>query len=262
MKKTRILIIEDEPVIGMDIQGTLKKLGYDVPAVITTGEEALERAGELKPDLILMDIVLPGKMDGIDAARQIRERYDIPVIFITAHSEAETFERARETEPYGYLIKPVGKNDLYTAIETALNRSTMESQLRESEEKYRTIIETIEDGYYEVDLQGNYKFANDTFCVIHGTPREELIGSNYRQYLDEENAKKLYQIFNDVYSTKIPKKSLDWEIITKDGSRRFIEYSISLITNSSGTIDGFRGIVRDITPRKELERLKLIEFDN
>ncbi len=257
MKKTRILITEDEPVIGMDIQGTLKNLGYDVPAVVTTGEEALERAEELKPDLILMDIVLPGKMDGIDAAKQIKERYDIPVIFVTAHSEAETFERARETGSYGFLIKPVGKNDLYTAIETALLRSTMESQLRESEEKYRTIIETIEDGYYEVDLQGNFKFANDTFCALHGTPRDELIGSNYRQYLDEENAKKAYQIFNNVYSTKIPKRSLDWEIITKDGSRRFIEYSISLITNSSDTIDGFRGIVRDITDRKRIEHALL-----
>jgi PAS domain S-box-containing protein len=257
MKKRRILITEDEPVIGMDIQSTLKKLGYDVPVVVSTGEEALERAEELQPDLILMDIVLPGKMDGIDAARYIKERYGIPIIFVTAHSEAETFERARETEPYGYLIKPVGKSDLYTAIETALHRSTMESQIRESEEKYRTIIDTIEDGYYEVDLQGNFQFANDTFCSIHGIPRDELISSNYRQYLDEENAKKAYQIFNNVYMTKIPKKSLDWEIIRRDGNRRFIEYSISLITNSRGTIEGFRGIVRDITERKRIEHALL-----
>lgn len=253
MKKTRILIVEDEPVIGMDIHGSLENLGYDVLAVVSTGEEAREKTDELKPDLILMDIVLPGKMDGIEAAKHIRQRYDIPVIYITAHSETATFERAREAEPYGYLVKPIGKSDLYTAIETALHRSAMESRLRESEERYRTIIETIEDGYYEVDLTGSFTFVNDAFCEIHGYPRDELIGSNYRKYLDRENAEKAYQIFNSAYREKKPKKALSWEILRKDSSKRFIEYSISLITDSREQIVGFRGIIRDITEQRFTE---------
>ena len=257
MKKTRILIVEDEPVIGMDIHGSLKNLGYDVLAVVSTGEQACEKTDELKPDLILMDIVLPGKMDGIEAAKHIRQKYDIPVIYITAHSEAATFERAREAEPYGYLVKPIGKSDLYTAIETALHRSAMESRLRESEERYRTIIETIEDGYYETDLTGSFTFVNDAFCDIHGYTRDELIGSNYRKYLNRENAEKAYQIFNRVYREKKPKKALSWEILRKDGSKRFIEYSISLITDSREEIAGFRGIIRDITEQKRTEHALL-----
>jgi len=125
--------------------------------------------------------------------------------------------------------------------------------LRESEEKYRTILENIEDGYYEVDLPGNFIFFNDPVCRFFGYSKDELMGMNDRRYTDQENAKKLYQTFNKVYKTGEPTKGFDWEIIRKDGTKRYIEASVSLVKNPSGQPIGFRGIVRDVTERKQAE---------
>jgi PAS domain S-box-containing protein len=132
-------------------------------------------------------------------------------------------------------------------------RRRAEEALRESEEKYRTILENIEDGYYQADLAGNLTFFNDSMCRISGIPREELMGMNNRQYTDQENAKKVYQAFNKVYRTGEPRRECDWEIIRKDGSKGYIEASITLQKDSSGKPIGFRGMVRDITERKRAE---------
>ena len=132
-------------------------------------------------------------------------------------------------------------------------RKRAEEALRESEEKYRTILESIEDGYYEVDVAGNFTFFNDSLCRILGHPKDELMGMNNRQYMDDENAKKVYRTFNAVYRTGKPAKAFDWEVIRKDGTRRFVEASVSLIRGSTGEPAGFRGIVRDITERKRAE---------
>lgn len=133
------------------------------------------------------------------------------------------------------------------------NRKRAEEELRENEEKYRTILENIDDGYYEVDLSGNLTFFNDSLCRIHGYPRGELTGMNYRQYADDENSKTVFSAFNGVYKTGIPAKGLVWQIIRKDGSKRYIEASVSLRKNSAGRPIGFRGITRDITERRQSE---------
>jgi len=132
-------------------------------------------------------------------------------------------------------------------------RKRTEEALKESEEKYRTILESIEEGYYEVDITGNSTFVNDSLCKILGYPRDEIIGINNRTYMDEENAKRVYQDFNRAYKTEKPTKILDWEIIRKDTTKRHVETSVSLIKNSEGNPTGFRGIVRDITERKQAE---------
>ena len=126
-------------------------------------------------------------------------------------------------------------------------------QLRQSEEKYRTIIENIQDGYFEVDLVGNFTFFNDSTCEIYGYSREELKGMNHRQIADKENAKKVFEAFNEIYRTGIAGSIFDYEIIRKDGSRRQIEISASLKKDSSGNPIGFRGTVRDATERKQME---------
>ncbi|MCP4576228.1 MAG: PAS domain S-box protein [Deltaproteobacteria bacterium] len=128
------------------------------------------------------------------------------------------------------------------------------SELVESEEKYRTILENIEDGYYEVDFSGNLTFFNDAVCRISGYSEDELMGMNNRQYMDEENASKLYREYNKVYKTGMPSKRLDWEVIKKGEKTGFLESSISLVVDSEDQPMGFRGIVRDVTERKELER--------
>lgn len=132
-------------------------------------------------------------------------------------------------------------------------RKQAEDKLRQSEERYRTILENIEEGYHEVDLAGNFVFFNESFRKIMGYSREELLGMNFRQYSDGENAQKVKRAYNQVYRTGEPLKRFEWEIIRKDGARRHLAVSVSLINDSSGQPSGFRGIVRDTTDRKEAE---------
>jgi diguanylate cyclase (GGDEF)-like protein/PAS domain S-box-containing protein len=133
-------------------------------------------------------------------------------------------------------------------------RKKMEEAVRQSEERYRNILEGIEEGYYEVDLVGNLTFFNDSMCKSLGYSKEELMGMNNRQYTDQENAKRLFQAFNQVYRTGKPGRGFDHELIRKDGTKRYAEGSILLQKDSSGNPIGFRGIVRDITERKRSEQ--------
>jgi PAS domain S-box-containing protein len=125
--------------------------------------------------------------------------------------------------------------------------------LKRGEEKYRNLLDSIEDGYYEVDISGNLTFFNNALCTIAGLPREKLTGMHNREYTSPETAKKIFQVFNKVYKTGKPAKEFDWEIIRTDGSKRYVEASVSLIKDSKGQAVGFRGIVRDITERKRAE---------
>ena len=106
MAKIQILVVEDESIVARDIQKTLQNLGYDVPCVVSSGEAAIQKAEENRPDLVLMDIVLKGKMDGIEAAEQICSRFNIPIVYLTAYTDDKMLARAKITEPFGYIVKP------------------------------------------------------------------------------------------------------------------------------------------------------------
>lgn len=123
--------------------------------------------------------------------------------------------------------------------------------------KYRNILENIEDGYFEVDTAGNITFFNDALCRILGYSADELMGKNNREYTDDENAQKIFKVFNQVYKTGIPTKAFDWELIRKDGTKCFVETGVSLITDSNNVKKGFRGIARDVTERKLAEKALL-----
>lgn len=141
MASATIMVVEDEIIIGMDIRNTLKKLGYKVPAVVASGEKAIEKAEKIKPDLILMDIMLNGSMDGVEAAAQIRSRFRFPVVFLTAHTDATTLERAKQTEPFGYIVKPFEERELYTTVEIALARWRAETEIHKALEKEKELSE-------------------------------------------------------------------------------------------------------------------------
>jgi len=127
MIDAKILVVEDENIVALEIKKRLQKLGYIVPGVASTGEDAIIKAEGILPDLVLMDIMLKGEIDGIQAAGEIRSRFNIPVIYLTAYSDEETLERAKLTEPYGYILKPFEEDDLRTAIEIALYRHQVSS---------------------------------------------------------------------------------------------------------------------------------------
>ena len=146
-----------------------------------------------------------------------------------------------------------GEVKVIELVRDITERKHAEETLRQSEEKYRTILENIEDAYYEVDLSGNLTFFNDSLCRLVGYSKEELMGMDNRQLTDPENAQKLYQEFNKVYRTGRSSKVFDWEIIKKEGTKRNVEASVSPIKDSRGHSIGFRGIVRDITERKQAE---------
>jgi CheY-like chemotaxis protein len=122
MSSASVLVVEDENIVARDILSMLKDLGYLVAAVASSGEEAIEKAAIKRPDVVLMDIVLKGEVDGVQAAQEIRTRFQIPVIYLTAYADEETLQRAKLTEPFGYILKPFEERELHVAIELALYR--------------------------------------------------------------------------------------------------------------------------------------------
>lgn len=141
MAKTNVLVVEDESIVSKDIQHSLKKLGYNVVGSSSTGEKAIELALELKPDIVLMDIMLKGELTGIDAAEAIRESMNIPVIYLTAYADEGTLAKAKVTEPYGYIIKPFKEIDIHTSIEMALYKHQKVSEVRKERDLLYSLVE-------------------------------------------------------------------------------------------------------------------------
>jgi DNA-binding LytR/AlgR family response regulator len=141
MSKTNILIVEDESIVAKDIQMSLRKLGYNVVAICSNGEDAIRAAEEHGPDLVLMDIMLKGDMSGIEAAEQIRSRFNVPIIYLTAYADESTLSKAKITEPYGYIIKPFKEIDLRTSIEMAQYKHQKETDVRKERDFLYSIVE-------------------------------------------------------------------------------------------------------------------------
>jgi len=253
----KVLLIEDNPgdarlVKEMLIDAGANRFSLTHEGLISTGLTVLLRDQGFH--LILLDLSLPDGQ-GLDAIRQVcAVAPHLPVVILTGLDDETVAIRAVQEGAEDYLVKgQMDSNLLARAIRYAIERKRAQERLRESEEKYRTILENIEDSYYEVDLAGNLTFFNDSMCRIWGYPKEELIGMNDRQYTDQENAKRLFQAFNKVYRTGEPSRECDWGIIRKDGTKRYLEASVSLRKDPSGKPIGFRGIVRDITERKQAD---------
>ncbi|MGB1102908.1 MAG: response regulator [Crocinitomicaceae bacterium] len=141
MAKTNVLLVEDESIVSKDIQHSLKKLGYNVVGAASTGEKAFELAVSTKPDIILMDIMLKGDINGIQTAEQVKEELNIPVIFLTAYTDEATLSKAKVTEPYGYIIKPFKEVDLHTSIEMALYKYSKEKEVLKERDLFYSLIE-------------------------------------------------------------------------------------------------------------------------
>ncbi len=173
----------------------------------------------------------------------------------TGHTMSVDYALPIENEEvwFSATVSPLSSNTAIVVAHDITKRKQMEQALQESEERYRTIIENIEDGYYEVDLRGNLTFCNPSHARMMGYTQAELLGMNNRSYMDEQNARDVFLTFNSVYRTGMPAKAFGWELIRKDGSKFFVEISVSLVRDTAGNPVGMRGISRDITERKRFE---------
>jgi len=181
MSGEKILIVEDDGIIASSLAMILTKFGYKVAGTVQTGEEAIKKAKEISPNLVLMDIHLRGNLNGIDAAVQISEDMDIPIIYLTAYSEEGLLQRAKITEPYGYLVKPVHDRELYATIEMALYKHKLEAQLKENEEWLNTTLRSIGDAVIATDEKGFIKFMNPVAEELTGWKQNEAIGLDLKE---------------------------------------------------------------------------------
>jgi two-component system sensor histidine kinase/response regulator len=249
--RNRILVVEDEVIIARDVRATLERLGYDVLATIPSGEAAVAAAADMRPDLVLMDIMLRGDMDGIEAAEQIRSRYDIPVVFLTSFADDKTLQRAKITEPFGYILKPFEERELATNIELALYKHEMERQLKDSEDRFRRLTEGIRDGITIIE-HGKVIYVNDRAREIFGYPKDALVNMTGFDFAAPEEQERLQRIAAEMGRGGSPPEELRFWIVRGDGSRRYIQNSYS-INRKDGDIIGRFVVTADITERQLAE---------
>jgi len=251
MEKRRIAIVEDEPIIALDVKNTLLRLGYGLWGVVSSGEEFLRLAGGGRPDLALMDIKLSGKLDGIETALEIKRNFNIPIVYMTANADGPTVERARMTEPHGYISKPVKENDLFVAVETALERHRMETRLKESEERYRRLVENINEGVWMIDRNAVTVYANPRMAMMLGYGPEEMMGRHLFDFMDERG--------REIAASNIERRKEniseehEFEFIKKDGARLHALLKTAALTDEQGEYDGALAAVTDITERVSME---------
>jgi PAS domain S-box-containing protein len=251
-KDARILIVEDESIVARDVQLVLTNLGYTVLAVASSGKAAIRKTAELRPDLVLMDIMLQGELDGIQAAQQIHTLYDVPIIFLTAYADEKILQRAKITEPFGYILKPFEEKELYTNIEMALYKHRMERKLRESEERHRSLIENISDVIMILEQDGIIRYQSPSFEQTGGYKPKELTGKSIFNLIHPQDVSHTADAL--AHSAQNPNHSFSMQLRLrhKDGSWHIYEaIGTNLLDNPI-----LAGIVincRDVTRRKLIE---------
>ena len=259
MAKTKILIVEDERVVAADIQRSLQNFGYVVPAIVATGKDAIKKAEEYKPDLVLMDIVLEGEIDGLEAADQIRSRFNIPAIYLTAYSDEKKLERAKITEAFGYILKPFEDRELYITIEMALYKHRIEKKLKESKAYTEAIIQNFLDTLIVVDAEAKIKSVNPATCHLLGYTAEELVGQPVSIiFEEEEDPHHFFQFFRGHEKAEalrpqdvIRNRELTYK--TRDGQLIPMSFNASVLTNEAGNVTGVVAGAKDITELKFAE---------
>ncbi|MFQ6109927.1 MAG: sensor histidine kinase [Candidatus Aminicenantales bacterium] len=257
MTKARIMVVEDDSIIAESIKSTLQSFGYVVPSVVSSGEEALERSEKDSPDLVLMDIVLKGAMDGIEAAHQIRNRFQIPIVFLTAFSDKKILERAKITEPFGYIIKPFEDRELHSIIEIALYKHRMERKLKENEEWLFTTLKSIGDAVIVTDTQSRMRFMNPVAESLTGWKQKEAFEKPLREVfniISEKTGKRaedpVSRVLRKGAIVGLADRTL---LITKDGQKLPIDDSAAPIKDDRGKVIGIVLVFRDITERRKSE---------
>ena len=254
MPGARILIVEDERIVAEDLKETLKNFGYIVVDSVVTGEAAITSAQEHRPDLVMMDIFLAGKMDGIEAAEEIKKTSDIPVIYLTAYADEKILGRARITEPYGYILKPYDEREIRTVIEIALYKHALDEKIRESEERYRLFVQNFLGIAYRTTRAGKPIFYHGIVESLTGYKPEELLaGSPSWKDIVHPDDRKAVEEQDVVLSRPDQSVSREYRIRNKNGTIRWIFELARSGTAGPGTPGFIQGTIYDITSRKRAE---------
>ncbi len=254
MHSESILIVEDDPTNALILEQFVKKLGYNVNAVIATGEESIARINELQPNLVLMDINLAGAIDGIVAASTIHQLSNIPVIYITATMGDATMDRVKTSGARGFIQKPVRLFDLQIQIELALYSARLEQRLRASEEKHRSMFEQAVIGMFTLTADGHVSDVNKAFATMLGYASQR----EARQYVQRIDALFYEEKDADVFRESLAQGELhnfEAPVLGKDGNVVWASIHLQSLNNSNEAGIRFEGSMLDITARREAEEL-------
>jgi PAS domain S-box-containing protein len=260
MEQVRILVVEDEVIVARNIASQLHQLGYIVVGRASSGKDAIAKALATTPELVLMDIILKGEIDGITAASCIREQLDIPVIFLTAYGDEKTLERAKLTQPFGYVVKPFTIKDLRIAIEIGLSQHKLELDLREQRDQLATILDSINDAVIGTNELGVVTFINPSAEHLTGWERREALGTHASQVLHVIDETTEAIIENPVAQVLREQKVVDLggciSLITKDGKKVPIGDSAAPIRRKPHDISGVVVVFWDLRERRRREYIE------
>jgi DNA-binding LytR/AlgR family response regulator len=253
MSKTRILVVEDESIVAKDIQRTLEKLGYEVPATASSAESAFQKLEEVEPDLVFLDIKLKGEQDGVHIAEHIKDRYDIPVIFLTSFVDQDTIDRAKVTEPYGYLVKPFNEGDLKTTVEMALFKFSKDRALRMSEQRLSNALGKIENAVFVTDQDLRLNYINEkALAICGGLSGMDSVGLDIYSLIGIEKEGGVAISKDDLKSTVVRDNILSlsnaYVIIKKDNSNIPCNFTASAVRDEK---DNFLGVAIVVTDASE-----------
>ncbi|MDP2362393.1 MAG: response regulator, partial [Ignavibacteria bacterium] len=257
MNKKKIFVVEDESIVSLEIQSRLKSLGYTVSGSAASGAEAIRKVLDLKPDLILMDIKIKGDLDGIETAAEIRKQAEIPVIFLTAFADETTIQRAKITDPFGYIIKPFEERELHTNIEIALYKDQTQKLLREKDKWLSTVLTSVGDGIIATDETGIIRFMNPMAERLTRYSSSESIGKNLSEIYNvrsEETGETVLNPYQEVLEKgEVIGLANHTELIQKSGEALQIMDSGSPIKDDSGKIVGVVVVFQDMTYYRSTE---------
>lgn len=268
MINASILIVEDEAVVALDLKLQLQELGYVVAGIAASGEQAIDAAAALAPQLILMDVRLQGKIDGIAAAESIRRSHEIPLIFLTSHSDADTVQRAARTAPYGYLTKPFQIKELRAGIEVALTKARMERQLREADRWFAHTLQCVGDGVLVTDSEGKVRFLNPAAEQLTGWWVEDAVGKPVGDIVRlsspkgpapqrRDTAQEVRNVLRDGRPTPVAHAL---SLLSRDGAEKLVDETIGPVDDDGGQRLGAVLVLRDAAQRVEQEsRLRASE---
>jgi two-component system, cell cycle sensor histidine kinase and response regulator CckA len=251
-----ILVVEDEKIVAADIASTLEGLGYSVPGVVSSGEEAIRRVNELHPDLVLMDIMLDGQMDGVQAARLMRQRFRIPVVFLTAYADGDSLNRARVSEPFGYIVKPFNEKELRSTIEIALYKHEVEQQLMQRERWFSTTLKCVGDAVIATDPDGKLTFMNPLAEALIGWKAEQAVGraiTDIFRVIDQETGDGAEHPVKAILQGRTSSSPAHTALINREGREIAIDGRTAPIIDTKDILLGAVMVFRDITERKRNE---------